>query len=156
MHHLYPISGEVIRVERQYTTDAVDVHRRNQPRVMHFDALNAVPHHQPLPFAVHRRAVGQQFHRALDLLYFTERHSSRDAHAVGFERPGQNIPELGDILQRVIDRLAGHEQAPYAFDRDAILRTAGLRSAQQNIGIDEDTHTLAATGIDNLPAHRFI
>jgi hypothetical protein len=31
-----------------------------------------------------------------------------------------------------------------------------LRPAQQDIGIDEDTHTLAATGIDNLPAHRFI
>jgi hypothetical protein len=94
MQHFNPVPGEVVGIERQYPADAVDVHRGNQPRVVHFGALNLVLHHQALPFAVNRRRVRQEAQDPLDLLDLAQRQRGGETQAVIGDGTGYDVPEL--------------------------------------------------------------
>jgi len=65
------IATEVVLVEDEDATQAVDLHRGYQARVMHLHAGDAVSNHQSLPFSVDLWRFAQQSEKRLSRTSFS-------------------------------------------------------------------------------------
>jgi len=60
------IAGEVGDIERQDMRDTMYLHGGHEPGVMNLDTCHLERHHQPTPFRIKSRRIGQQRKEALN------------------------------------------------------------------------------------------
>jgi hypothetical protein len=152
MNRLDIVACKVVRVKRQNAADAVDVHCRHKPGVVDLASQDAVSEHETFPLAVDRGRVRQNRKEPLDFFEFSQGERDGEAQAVIGHGPRGDIPELGDILQREIHRLAGGQELGDAFDGYRVAWMIGLSSPQQDIGVGQDAH-LPVAAVDALAAY---
>ena len=76
----------------------MDVHRRHQPRVVHFDADYAMPHDQFFPLRVEWRCIRKKLQILLDVRNLRQRDGRRKAQPIMRRGAGRDVLELCYIL----------------------------------------------------------
>jgi len=138
MHgHNVGIPPEVRLIESDDVTNAVSPHGRDQAGIMDFYTLYLVDYYQPTPLPVNRVIIRQERKGILEFARVQVGLFDLDSEAVILNRARRGIPELGHILDRVIQRHAALTKSFNDSAHEQVCRVVAFCKAKQNIAIDE-------------------
>jgi hypothetical protein len=89
MDHLHAVYGEIVSVKCENAPHAMDIHERNQSRVVHPDSGDSVLRDEAFPLLICQRGIRQHGQHALDLVHFGQRCRGGETKAVIRYRPGR-------------------------------------------------------------------
>lgn len=105
---------------------------------------DSMPEDKAFPLGIGSRRIGKQNERLLYLGNLGRRLRDRKAEPVLLGRARADIPELGDILRREVNRLAAFKKQRNALDREGVALVVRLGAAQENVCIDENAQASRA------------
>ena len=131
------IASKIRHVQSKQIRNAVNQHSGHQTRVVYLDTRDAaIPDDLPPDF-INGGAIGGELHHAFEPTDFPLGGFACETEAVLVRRASPNIPELGDILVRVVKHRAILEQSFERAIYDPIRRIVAPRNTQQNVRINQ-------------------
>jgi hypothetical protein len=131
------VAGEIGRIQCKEMGNTVDPHGGDQTCVVDFCAGDRMGHHESAPLVVDGGVVRQKDHPFFKRTYFPVCVSDGQPEAVAICRPRTDIPELGDVLVRVVECDARLGEPGKRRVDDGVVRVVPPADAQQNIRVHQ-------------------
>ena len=131
------VTQKIRLIQCQDVSQSIGLHDRSKTRIMHLNAAHMMGHHEPPPYQIDFLIVGQERHRSFDSVNALVGIGDGEAIAVSLCRPGTDIPEFGDVLQRVTSFYSTPAQLIESCPDKPVLRIVLPEHPQKNIGIDQ-------------------
>lgn|GEM_PF-5117784 len=126
---------EIATIECENMRDSVGIHGSGKPGIMNMHAGNIALHHDSSPLPIDRCAIRQQFHALFDQGDFTVGVRNGQPKSVTLARTRYCIPELGNVLVRVIKGRSLNRQFGERSIYGLMARICTAGNAKQDIGI---------------------
>lgn len=112
-----------------------------------------IPYCTTILLPVNGVAVGQEGHAGLDRTYLALSVFDGEPETVTSNGSCHHVPELSDVLERVVKGCAAHGQPDESRSHQLVLRVGSSCSAQQNIRVDQtrDDRHLVVVLVNPLP-----
>src|SRR5262249_45225994 len=100
------VAKEVPNVQCEQVSDAVDLHRGDQPGIVYLRSRDRVREYETAPFRMDSLIIWQELERSLDPLRWLVSFHRRQAVSISACRARAGVPELHHVLRDITEPVA--------------------------------------------------
>jgi hypothetical protein len=142
------VACEVVSIEGQEMGDTVDLHRGDQPCIVHLRARNPMTEQELSPLVIRGHAIRQESKIPLDDAGPPFGFRGWEAEAAACRRRARaDTPELRQDLRREAEHLSAPPEGSKGFDGKGMRWVRFVRQAQEDICVEEVGH-LSVVSVD--------
>jgi hypothetical protein len=129
------VPAEIFIIESQQMGNFVDHHRCHQSGVIDFDAQYRMRQHKPPPLVVHIFIIWKEGHAFLESVNSLVSLFTREAKPIQVGGPRSDVPELRDILMRVVEHCASFSERGDSPVHNRMIRVIPAGDPQEDIRV---------------------